>query len=295
MQIQLLKRSEIDEEKWNNFVESHGNGFPYAFSWYLDITAQKQWNALVADNYSAILPFCWNRKFGIPHIYKPPFTQQLGIISNRTIAQNEFEQFLKALPSKYWRTQIPFNFKNEFEHPNFQKKSNYCLSLSPSFDTIQKNFSQNLKRNIKRARALGVKIGKPLSIEEHLQHFKREMSTKKAKLPAHHFEILKQLLRTFIEKEKGIIKTAYSQHGEVLASTFLLNSPIRIINLIVWSNLKGKQQYATHYLLSEIIRANASQEKIFDFEGSNIPTVADFNRRFGGEDVFYLLYNKWNI
>ncbi len=295
MQIQLLKRSEIDVEKWDALVESYGNGFPYSFSWYLDIVAQKQWSALIADDYSTILPFCWNRKFGIPQIYQPFFTQQLGIISNQTISQEDFQEFLEAIPSKYWRVQISFNFKNQYEHQNFRERANHCLPLSHSFEEIQKKFSKSLKRNLKRAKELGVKIKEPLSVEEHLIHFQKEMAIKKVNLSNSQIEILQQLLTTCIEKKKGLIKTAYSQNGEVLSSTFLLDSPTRIINLIVWSNLKGKQQSATHYLLSEIMRANANQDKVFDFEGSNIPTIADFNRKYGAENEAYLLYEKWKF
>ena len=290
MQIQLLKRSEIDVEKWDALVESNGNGFPYSFSWYLDIVAQKQWSALIADDYSTILPFCWNRKFGIPQIYQPFFTQQLGIISNQTISQEEFQKFLNAIPSKYWRVQMSFNFKNQFEHQNFRVRVNHCLPLSHSFEEIENKFSKSLKRNLKRAKELGVKINEPLSIKEHLSHFQKEMAIKKVKISNQQVEILQELLKTCIEKKKGLIQTTYGQNGELLASTFLLNSTTRIINLIVWSNLKGKQQYATHYLLSEIMRANANQNKVFDFEGSNIPTIADFNKKFGATDAPYLLY-----
>ena len=292
MQIQLLKRSEIDEEKWNLLVEKHGNGFPYAFSWYLDIVALKQWSALVADNYKAILPFCWNRKFGIPQIYHPSFTQQLGIISGQAISQEDFLIFLNGLPKKYWRIQMTFNFKNQFDHHNFRKRANYCLSLSYPFEKIEENFAKNLNREINRAKKLGLKIGKPLSLNEHLNHFQKQMAIKKVKISAQRMEILQQLLKTCLEKKKGLIKTVYGQNGEVLASTFLLDSPTRIINLILWSNLKGKQQFASHFLLSEIMLANANQDKVFDFEGSNIQTIAFFNRKFGAVDVPYLLFEK---
>ena len=292
MQIQLLKRSEIDVEKWDALVESYGNDFPYSFSWYLDIVAQEQWSALITDDYGTILPFCWGCRFGIPQIYHPYFTQQLGIISKRPISQDVFQQFLSAIPSKFWRIQIAFNFKNQFEHQNFRERANYCLLLSHPFEEIKKNFAKNLKREINRAKELGVKIGEPLSISEHLLQFKKQMTIKKVKIPPQRMEILQQLLQTCLKKEKGLIKTVYSQKGDVLSSTFLLNSSTRIINLILWSNLKGKQQFASHFLLSEIIRTNANQEKIFDFEGSNIPTIAFFNKKFGAENVPYLLY-EW--
>lgn len=291
MNIQYLKRSEIDVKKWNTTVEQHGNGFPYAFSWYLDIVSEENWSALISDDYKIIMPFASNQKlFGVHQIYPPFFTQQLGLISNKPVPKEVITQFLEAIPSKFKRINYALNFSNKIEGSNFATKANYCLSLSPSFEEIQKAFSKNLKRNLKRAKTLGVKFGEPLSVDEHLIHFEREMSKKKAGVSKKHIELLRKLINTSIKKEKGYIKTAYDQNGELLASTFLLNSPTRIINLILWSNLKGKQQFATHYLLSQIMKENAKTDKIFDFEGSNIPTIADFNRKFGATDFPYPIY-----
>ena len=63
-----------------------------------------------------------------------------------------------------------------------------------------------------------------------------------------------------------------------------------IINLLLWTNSKGKKQYAAHFLLSEIMKQNAESNKIFDFEGSNIPSIADFNSKFGATDFPYPIY-----
>ena len=291
MKIKYFKRSEIDIEKWDTIVEQHGNGFPYAFSWYLDIVSEGNWSALIGDDYKIIMPFASNQKlFGVHQIYQPFFTQQLGLISGKQISEEVINQFLKTIPSKFKRINYALNFSNTIEDSNIDKKANYCLSLSPPFEEIKKAFSKNLKRNLKRAKELGLKIGEPLSVDEHLIHFEIEMAKKKAGVSQKHIELLRKLMTACIEKEKGYIKTAYTQNGDLLASTFLLDSPTRIINLIVWSNLKGKQQFATHYLLSQSMKENAESDKIFDFEGSDIPTIADFNRKFGATDFPYPIY-----
>lgn len=291
MKIHFLKRSEIDVEKWDAIVDQHGNGFPYAFSWYLDIVANKNWSALITENYKIIMPFAWNQKlFGVHQIYPPFFTQQLGLISEKKISKETIQQFLDAIPPKFKRINYNLNFTNKIEGASFEKKANYLLPLSPSFEEILKGFSKSQKRNVKIAKKLGVKVGTALSVEEHLIHLEREMKIKKAGVSKTKIQILKKLITTCIEKEKGFIKTVYDQNENLLASTFLLDSPTRIINLLLWSNSKGKKQYAAHFLLSQVMKENAESNKVFDFEGSNISSIADFNSKFGATDFTYPIY-----
>ncbi len=43
--------------------------------------AAGQWDALVLDDYQAVMPLTWRSKFGIRYLYQPAFTQQTGIFS----------------------------------------------------------------------------------------------------------------------------------------------------------------------------------------------------------------------
>src|SRR5207249_10207965 len=76
--IKYLLHNEIDKTKWDKCIDEAGNGLSYGYSFYLDHLA-KHWDGLVLNNYEAIMPLTWNKKFGIHYLYQPRFTENLGI------------------------------------------------------------------------------------------------------------------------------------------------------------------------------------------------------------------------
>ena len=78
--IYFVKRNQIDEEKYNNCIATSLQSRMYAYSWYLDIVADN-WNVLVLDDYEAVMPLPFHKKFLISYISQPFFTQQLGVFS----------------------------------------------------------------------------------------------------------------------------------------------------------------------------------------------------------------------
>ena len=48
------------------------NGLIYAYSFYLD-TMAKHWDAFILNDYEAVMPLTWNKKYGITYYYTSPF------------------------------------------------------------------------------------------------------------------------------------------------------------------------------------------------------------------------------
>ncbi len=59
-QLRVLKRKEIDEQKWNALIQTSVQSLPYALSYYLDAVAEN-WEAIVVGDYEASMPFVWLR------------------------------------------------------------------------------------------------------------------------------------------------------------------------------------------------------------------------------------------
>jgi hypothetical protein len=97
--IYYKKREEIDIAKWDQCIEKSSNGLIYAYSFYLDHTADN-WDALILNDYEAVMPLPWRKKFQFYYLYQPTFTAQLGIFGNNISAQL-IENFLEAIPSKF--------------------------------------------------------------------------------------------------------------------------------------------------------------------------------------------------
>jgi hypothetical protein len=77
--IRLLKRNEINDNKWNSCVSNSANGFLYSYSWYLDCFADK-WFGIVSNDYEAVMAIPFKKKLGIPYVYLPSLIPHLGLI-----------------------------------------------------------------------------------------------------------------------------------------------------------------------------------------------------------------------
>ena len=134
--ITYLKNSEIDKTKWDECLQSAKNGLIYGHSFYLDRMADN-WDALILDDYKAVMPLTWRRKIGVRYLYQPFLTAQLGVFG-KNINTDILNQFLDAIPPsfKYW--DIYLNPANNYNIPGYElyQRSNYTLDLSKPYDVL---------------------------------------------------------------------------------------------------------------------------------------------------------------
>lgn len=83
MTIKVLKRAEIDDDKWNNSIVGSNCNNIYGLTWYLDAVTDKNWQALVANDYEIILPFLKKWKYFIPYITQPFLCQSFHFYTKK--------------------------------------------------------------------------------------------------------------------------------------------------------------------------------------------------------------------
>src|ERR1051325_4489828 len=105
--IQYLAHKDIDKKKWNRCIDNADNGLIYAYSFYLDCMA-KNWDALVQNDYEAVMPLTWKKKYGIRYLYQPFLTAQLGVFG-QIITERQCGDFIQAIPSKFRYIDISLN------------------------------------------------------------------------------------------------------------------------------------------------------------------------------------------
>ena len=111
--IQFFTRKEIDIQKWNECIDNAANGLIYAYSYYLDAVCNN-WDAIVINNYEAVMPLPWRKKYGLRYVYQAAFIQRLGIFGNN---------FLHSIDLVYKKAEKHFSFLhyNISEHVEFPK------------------------------------------------------------------------------------------------------------------------------------------------------------------------------
>ncbi|HEX4851108.1 MAG TPA: hypothetical protein VFV08_09895, partial [Puia sp.] len=146
--IEYIRREAIDTSQWDRCIEDSANSLIYAHSFYLDNMA-KNWDALILNNYEAIMPLTWNQKWGMKYLYQPPLTQQLGIFSRKSIGDEVRKAFINEATKHYRFAEIYFNYFNN--DPGCKPCNNYILSLNTNYEDLQNAYAADLIKNLKRS------------------------------------------------------------------------------------------------------------------------------------------------
>lgn len=284
--ISYVKRQELDEEKYNQCIQSALNSRIYAYSWYLDSVAD-YWDALVLNDYEAIMPLPWRSKYLIKYIYPPAWTQQLGVFSKNTITQNLLEEFIKTIPKKFKKATIQFNSDNDVSFLKTTKRVNYILPLNRSYDEIINRINKNRKRDLKRSEKIGFELDKNVEAGEFLSFF--ENTSKNFSLNTNRNQTLIKICKL---KNAQVNIWGIRVNSVLCCSLVWLKDDIRLTYILPIANVEAKKNGFPTLLISNLIKKFENSNLLFDFEGSMIPGVADFYKSFGVVKEDYYLYSK---
>ncbi|MFN5182248.1 MAG: GNAT family N-acetyltransferase [Bacteroidota bacterium] len=281
--IQHLEHNEIDFNLWDACIEKSGVGLPYAFSWYLNVVCES-WSGLVYGNYDAVMPLPYKRKLGIRYVYHPFFTQQLGVYGNSGTLI-----FLDSIPTKFKKIHTLINHTCKEVHPQLLSQTNLVLDLKS--ENIFKNFSNNCKRNIKKAERFNLKI-KDCNFKDLIQIFRENKGKGIKHLKEKNYSTLESLILKFSERDMLHSLGVYSNLDQLLGGVILLQYKKRIIFFFSALNEEGKNLMAMFYLIDFIIQNKMNDFDLLDFEGSNNEDLARFYKGFGANEQNYFSYKR---
>lgn len=294
--IRYLANTEIDKAKWDSCIEQASNGIIFAYSWYLDSVCE-HWDALIADDYDAIMPLPWRKKWGINYIYTPFFLNQLGVFSRQPVAPKIVDEFLADIPAHFRYVDLSLHQSNLTVGKDFgiERRSIQYIDLNRSYEQIQKEYSENLQRNLKKAEKNGLKTALNIRPETVLEIFRKVQGEKLEVFKNRDYENLLRLMHTLIQRGLGETVGVYSSGNALLAAACFMKSHRRIIYLKGAANEEGKSTGAMHFLMDKYIIQNAGKDLIFDFGGSSVDSVARFNNSFGSKEAVYLRIQRNNL
>ncbi len=283
-----LPHSSIDRQKWDACITDSRNGLPYALSWWLDAVCPG-WDALVQDDYLAVMPLTHGRKFGFAYLYQPYFTQQLGIFSPSPVTPTVITDFLKAIPLKYKYVQIQLNSDNNLQHTDFTftTRKNFILDLTPAAIELTSNYHRNCRRNIQKAEHAGLLVKQGPSPVVFTRFIKNNLDKQLTGTRKTFYPTLSRITRESIQQSAGEIIGVYTRTGELVAAGWFVIILGRCLFQVCASTQKGKDNQAMYMLVNHVIQKHAGSGLVFDFAGSNIPGIAYFNSGFGSTAVHY--------
>jgi hypothetical protein len=287
--IRFLRRKEIDNYKWDECIAQSKSEQAFYYTWYLD-TCCETWGALVEDNYETVFPFAYKSKLGIEYIHQAFFIRHFDIMSKKEIDEKKRLEFMAAIPAEFKYIDFCLTEVNPdlSAEKNSKSKIYQKLSLRPSYESLRKNYHENLLRNLKKAEKRSLKIQENFAPEILVESFREHQKKAAEKFSDADYKTLLNLMHAASRHAIGTCWAVCDQDKTVLAAAFFIKTKNRQLYLKGFSSPEGRKYGAMHFLFDQFIHKNASQDIDLDFGGSSIKSIAQFFQSFGSDDCVYL-------
>jgi len=278
--IRYIRHKEIDFQKWDACISHAVNENIYATSWYLDLVC-KNWDALILNDYQAVMPLPWSKKWGLKYIAQPLFCQQLGVFHH---SKNiNVDDFLTSIPKLFLYVNLNLNVYNGKSKFTLKKNTNFELFIN-EHQYLRENYSQSHLKNISKAHNYPVEIS--TQVDSPSEYLERKSIEAKGFMTREQLLMENNIIKKALAESKGEMFSA-SIGGENVSSIFLLKDSKRLTLLTSYTDAKGKKASAYFFLLDYVLSLEKFKGYIFDFEGSNISGIAQRNKGFGAELTNY--------
>jgi hypothetical protein len=288
--IRLLERNEIDTAQWDQCILQSANGLIYARALYLDAMAMN-WSALVWRNYEAVMPLTWNRKFGFTYLYQPAFTAQLGLFFKNTADQNLVDIFIGQAKAHFRFCEIHLNFANDV--PEARLRANYVLDLEKPYTVIRNGYKKRLLENLEEAGTHQLHYLPYSDFPAAIQLFKKQYGARMPQVRVRDYRRFEKLCLNLQQPGLIFARQVRDASGELLNASIFFKDDHRIYNIMSVTLPAGREKRAHFHLLDQLIAEFANSPLVLDLEGSEIPGIAEFYRKFGtrNEPYPFLKYN----
>ncbi len=281
--MKFLKRSEIEDDKWNECILKSTNGLIYGLTWFLDALTSNWCGFVIEDDrrYEAVFPVPLRRKFGVKYVYPPFFIQQLGLFALQ-YSQKEEKQAISLMKNKFKFIELNLNYKSE----EGEVKTNLVLELNVDYAKIQNSYSKNHLRNLKKAKKFGLKLNKGTSPAEIISLFKFDRGLTLEKYSALDYQNLLNLCSK-ASLENSLISLGVTLNSILICGGVFMKFKSRIIFLFSGNSKQGKDSGALFFLLNAVIKMYAKSGFVLDLEGSQDEGLNRFYTGFGALEENY--------
>lgn len=289
--IQFVKRNQLDEEKYNACVSNSLQSRMYAYSWYLDIVADN-WSVLVLNDYEAVMPLPWKRKYFIKYMYPPFWVLELGVFSQKE--NIPIDNFINKVDNKFRFIETRLNTLNNSVQKKIKAKERHLqfLDLGNEYLDIFNAYKKDKKKDLKKANEAHLTVKWNDNPENLIELFKNNVGKRISKIDVVEYNKLLQVIRVCIKNEVGEVLSIYNSENALVASGFFLKHKRRITLLVSSTDFKNRNNGANAFLIDRAIFKFYKEFKSFHFGGSSIEAIASYFKSFGAETETYFLLKK---
>ena len=276
-EVRYIRGRDLDRIRWDRLMHCATNADLYGSSIFLD-TMTDGWDAVICGDYEAAIPLPVRKRFGFRYTYILPFCGPFAVYGQLPEGIS-VATMLEAIPRSLIRCDL--NLWTDTPPPGWVVRSriNHLLALSIDYPAIRDRYGATCKNLLNRGLTAGWYLESTFPFTAQIQmagRFGGLGSTTQRDI--RRFE---RLCTVWPAAGEILSLAMYDSSGQAHAGGIFLRSTRRLHYLLGWSSPEGKQHNASRHILDHVIRMHASQPLTLDFEGSDIPGVAQFFESFG--------------
>ncbi|MFQ3297269.1 MAG: hypothetical protein ACI9JT_000395 [Polaribacter sp.] len=284
--IQYVKRKDLEVLKYNECIENSVQSRIYAYSWYLDIVADN-WDVLVQDDYTAVMPIPFRRKFGVNYVYPPFWLLELGFFSLKDSI--DYKAFFKVLFGEFKSIELRLNTKNNIEASEsfLIEKQMQTLSIKEDYEAIFNGYRKDRKKDLRKSKKIDLIEKWNDDPQKLIQLFKANVGKRTPYIVDKDYKVLSELMKICIKKRVGEVLSIYNSESKLVASGFFLKHKTEVTILVSSTDFDNRKNGENTYLIDRAIYKYQKTFGIFNFGGSSMQQIAKYFLSFGAKTSQY--------
>ena len=224
------------------------------------------WEALVTDDLSTVMPLPVTRSFGRKTLKQPLYAWQLGVFSTRVPSPEVVELFLRSLPAGYRIKKLCLNKFNLIPHYRARFLDTAELDLIRPYPLIQSRFGPILKKNLENANADSLSYVSNISVNDMLMFAYKLDRFNRRKLNPGEISLLRLIATNAIRYRSGQIGAAYDVHNNLIATVLFLIFKGRASILYASASSEGIACSGIEYIIDRFIEMNAEENLVLSVD-----------------------------
>jgi hypothetical protein len=174
------------------------------------------------------------------------------------------------------------------------QRINYLLPLDPTGEELQAGYKRLAKRALQKAQRSGIEIIRAVDPGELIRHYRLAYDHRLSHIPNEGYQRIARFAGLAQGNGQLAAYLARDAGGDIIAFYLVLSDEKFVYSVLGGSTGPGRSTGAFYLLTDAAIKDHSNTQRIFRFEGSDVPGIGFFNSQFGAYPVKYphLLLNR---
>ena len=293
-----IQQIEINDSQFQVLAKKFGNIFSSPEWLSIYDSSLKVYGLFLDQNLKgAFLSYEFSR-LGMKFMIPPPFSPSNELILEESLSKEQAVKlllnFMNEKKAVFKRMALQKDYLSQFGEisgMNFQKGVSYILSLKGE-NEISDSYQPKRRQQIRRAERDGLLVEKIKDKKVILDLISQTYARQKKKVALLRVE---KIISTFLNSGKGYGFVTYKD-SIPLAGYFCVQDSRTAYYIFGGYDANRKHIGAGPLAMDACIREAKKRELLnFDFEGSMVPSIANFFKEFGGVKVEYPIFEQHNL